>query len=245
MTNANSTGQELMLKTKILILSLATVVGLLIWPGISKAVGQSPYISVSRPLGDGQSDYQLPESIPTPGLFGVHLVFSKDLSVAGKAAVVSALTAGSDKPLTYFWVSSSRLTISNAGSTATFANDVVADVSYLAGGTDYDLLIIDSLGETIVVVGNDNHKGGLVYKKYKEYKEKFKNKGDKQKYFKIKWLKKHQKETYLYYKSIYETHKFDKDSEFNRLSAKIKEIYNNYRGYEGYKNYREYKEKVY
>lgn len=94
-------------------------------------------------------------------------------------------------------------------------------------------------------LGGNDHRGGVVYKKYKEYKEKFKTKEDKQRYFKIKWLKKNQKETYLYYKSVYESHKFDKDSEFNKLSAEIKEIYKDYRGYNGYKNYREYKEKVY
>ncbi len=101
-------------------------------------------------LGTGAKDYQLPLLREDPVLFGATLIFSEELSDAGKTAVEDALAAGADKTLTYRWGSdgnNNKLRISVAEEeTAIFANDVVADVSDVAGNTA-ELFLINSLAD--------------------------------------------------------------------------------------------------
>ena len=86
-------------------------------------------------LGDGSTDFTL-EAGDTP------LTFSEVLSDSSKTAVQNALTAGADKGLNYSW-SGETLTIT-ASETTIFANDVVVNVSDVAGNTTNSLLIVDS-----------------------------------------------------------------------------------------------------
>lgn len=99
-------------------------------------------------LGDGTYHYQLP--FLQEGLYGVTMLFSEKLSADGRTAVENALTAGANKILTFKWNDNnggdgSKLRISVLGSeTATFANNVVADVTDQAGNTNPNLLLINS-----------------------------------------------------------------------------------------------------
>lgn len=95
-------------------------------------------------LGDGTSDYYFPPAATAD------LVFSEALNSASKSAVQAALTAGADHIITYAWnEANTTLTVTgNADSTTTFANDVVVNVSDVAGNAA-TLLIVDSkLSET-------------------------------------------------------------------------------------------------
>lgn len=91
-------------------------------------------------LGDGTGDYTL------AALASVDLVFNEEISTAGKTAVQEALAAGSDTVLDYTWnPANDTLTIGgHATDLATFANDVTAVVSDVAGNAAVDLLLIDS-----------------------------------------------------------------------------------------------------
>lgn len=73
------------------------------------------------------------------------LTFSETLSTAGKTAVQNALTIGADKAITYSWdASSTILTITgHATDLTTFANDVMANVTDVAGNSAI-LRLIDS-----------------------------------------------------------------------------------------------------
>ncbi|MEK7633717.1 MAG: Ig-like domain-containing protein [Patescibacteria group bacterium] len=86
-------------------------------------------------LGDGTSDFILEAE-------EADLIFSENLSDNSKTAIESALTAGADKVLSYSW-SNGTLTITST-ETTTFANDVVVNVSDVAGNTANSLLIVDS-----------------------------------------------------------------------------------------------------
>ncbi|MBI2314517.1 S8 family serine peptidase [Candidatus Daviesbacteria bacterium] len=86
-------------------------------------------------LGNGSADVVL----LSPG--NINLVFSEVLSNNSKAVVENALTAGADKALTYSW-SGGTLTITTT-EIPTFANDVVVNVSDIAGNLT-DLLLVDS-----------------------------------------------------------------------------------------------------
>ncbi len=95
-------------------------------------------------LGNGLSDYSLPSMGPG---YGAVLVFSEKLDSTSKTAVQSALNVGAGKTLTHTWGTgdtSNELTITSSGTTATFANDVTATVSDLAGNVSTNLLLIDS-----------------------------------------------------------------------------------------------------
>lgn len=74
------------------------------------------------------------------------LIFNESLSSSGKTAVINALTTGADQIITYSWNGGSdTLTITgHATNTTTFANDVVANVSDIAGNTAAGLLLVDS-----------------------------------------------------------------------------------------------------
>ncbi len=85
-------------------------------------------------LGDDSSDLVLPTG-------AADLIFSEELSSSSKTAVQNALTAGADRTLTYAW-SGATLTITATEAT-TFANDVVVNVSDLAGNAA-ELLLVDS-----------------------------------------------------------------------------------------------------
>ncbi len=96
------------------------------------------YPTVTK-LGTGAADY----TIAAGGT--ATLTFSKALSAAGKTAVQNALTIGADKANTYTWNGGNNvLTITgHATEVTTFANDVMANVSDVAGNTD-SLLLVDS-----------------------------------------------------------------------------------------------------
>ncbi|MCK9185933.1 DUF2341 domain-containing protein [Candidatus Gracilibacteria bacterium] len=85
-------------------------------------------------LGDGSTDLIL-------SVGETDLVFNEILSDSSKTAVEKALTAGSDKTLTYSWTGA-VLTIT-ATEITTFANDVVVSISDFAGNTA-ELLLVDS-----------------------------------------------------------------------------------------------------
>jgi len=91
-------------------------------------------------LGNGTIDYTL------VALGTATLTFSEAITEVSKAVVVSAITAGSDKVLTYSWnAGNTELTITGHGTDlATFANDVTADVNDIAGNTAIALLLVDS-----------------------------------------------------------------------------------------------------
>ncbi|OGG40717.1 hypothetical protein A3A21_01855 [Candidatus Jorgensenbacteria bacterium RIFCSPLOWO2_01_FULL_45_25b] len=99
-------------------------------------------------LGDGMSDYSLP--FLREGLFGVTMTFSEKLDEAGRSSVEGALTVGADKVLTFKWNDNNdgdgtklRISVSEE-ETATFENDVTADVTDIAGNTAVGLMLINS-----------------------------------------------------------------------------------------------------
>ena len=97
-------------------------------------------------LGDGESDYQLPSL--REELFGATIIFNEEINSTSKTAVERALTAGSDQSLTFHWGSgeiSNRLRVSVTETiTATFVNDVYADLTDLASNITVHALLIDS-----------------------------------------------------------------------------------------------------
>jgi hypothetical protein len=78
---------------------------------------------------------------------------------------------------------------------------------------------------------------------YKDYRRKFHNEEDKEEYFKIKWLEKHDNKSYMFYKFLCDSHKFDSKAEFGKLSEKTQKMCHEYYTHEGYENYLEYKKK--
>jgi len=102
------------------------------------AIKDIVYPTVTK-LGTGAADY----TIPAAGT--ATLTFSKALSAAGKTAVQNALTIGANKAITFAWNGGNNvLTITgHATEVTTFANDVMANVSDVAGNTD-SLLLVDS-----------------------------------------------------------------------------------------------------
>ncbi|MDD4409522.1 MAG: hypothetical protein PHW52_02590 [Candidatus Pacebacteria bacterium] len=90
-------------------------------------------------LGTGAADYTLAATATAT------ITFSEALSTAGKAAVQSALTSGANKTITFGWNGGNTvITITgHATDTTTFANDVMANVTDVAGNSD-SLLLIDS-----------------------------------------------------------------------------------------------------
>ena len=86
-------------------------------------------------LGDNSADITLSTG-------NTDLVFSEVLSGSSKTVVQNALSAGADKTLTYSWTGAT-LTIT-ATETTTFTNDVVVNVSDLAGNMANSLLLVDS-----------------------------------------------------------------------------------------------------
>jgi hypothetical protein len=93
------------------------------------------------------------------------------------------------------------------------------------------------------------HKGGLVWKKYKQYKQKYDKKKSRQVYFKLKYLKKSKNPSlnasFWEMRNIYLMHKFDSKEAFSLLNPEIQEKFNLYKKYHGHSKYREYKETVY
>ncbi|MDO8522889.1 MAG: DUF5011 domain-containing protein, partial [bacterium] len=97
-------------------------------------------------LGDSENDYSLPSL--REELFGATVTFSEKLSTDSRTTVENALTAGADKTLTFKWNDNnggdgSKLRISTT-SVATFVNDVVVNVSDVAGNMANSLLLVDS-----------------------------------------------------------------------------------------------------
>lgn len=90
-------------------------------------------------LGDNSTDLSL-------SVGNTDLTFSEALSNSSKTAVQNALTAGADKILNYSWTGAT-LTIT-ATEITTFANDVVVNVSDLAGNLAQLLLVDSSLSPT-------------------------------------------------------------------------------------------------
>lgn len=103
--------------------------------------------TVTNKLGNDSTDVVLSTG-------DTSLIFSKVLSDSSKTAVTNALTAGADKTLTYSWTEAA-LTIT-AIETTTFANDVVVNVSDLAGNTATSLLLVDSSLTTTQTTPDDD-----------------------------------------------------------------------------------------
>ncbi len=128
------------------------------------ATGQTSYtIDNTSPtvtiLGGGESDYSLPDLLGD-GRFGTTLIFNEELNAESKTAVENALNTGADKTLTFRWGSgdiSNKLRISVTNTvTATFANDVIVNVSDIAGNTTSSLLLVDSkLSDTQISPDSD------------------------------------------------------------------------------------------
>ncbi|MFH1319798.1 MAG: S8 family serine peptidase [Bacteroidota bacterium] len=98
-------------------------------------------------LGNDSIDVALP-------IGATDLVFSEILSSSSKTVVQNALTAGADKELTYEWTGVT-LTIT-VTATASFANDVVVNVSDVAGNTALGLLLVDSSLATTQTTPNES-----------------------------------------------------------------------------------------
>jgi hypothetical protein len=79
------------------------------------------------------------------GATPVNIVFSEVLSTQGQTNVQAAITAGSNRALTYAWTGAT-LSISRATNNATIANDVFANLIDLAGNTTNTALLINSNG---------------------------------------------------------------------------------------------------
>ena len=81
------------------------------------------------------------------------MVFSEELSSSNKTAIENALTAGADQTLGYTWVGS-MLQI-RANEMPTFANNIFADITDLAGNTSSHQLLIQSTLASEVWVDDD------------------------------------------------------------------------------------------
>jgi uncharacterized protein (TIGR02145 family) len=78
---------------------------------------------------------------------------------------------------------------------------------------------------------------GFAGKKYKEYKSQFKNEENKKNYFKIRALKRNDKENFFFWKYFCDSHKFDAKSQFEKLTLKSRDLCRQYYAYKGYKKY--------
>jgi len=112
----------------------------------AKANGSDDIAPTVTKIGDDSTDVTIASSTD------VTLTFSETLSTASKAAVQNALTNGADKVITYSWdASSTILTITgHATDLTTFANDVMANVTDVAGNSAVLLLVDSSLNATQV-----------------------------------------------------------------------------------------------
>ena len=77
----------------------------------------------------------------------------------------------------------------------------------------------------------------VICKKYKEHKREYKTEENKEIFFKIKWVKEHQPETFYKYKKICEPYRFD----HNYFSGNLKKICHDYYIFEEYSDYLRYK----
>jgi methionine-rich copper-binding protein CopC len=95
-------------------------------------------------LGDGAIDVTIANGVM------VNLTFSEALSAAGMTAVQNALNAGKTggNP-TYNWVAATTLQITGGTGDTTFPNDVLADVSDVAGNVSPNLLLVDSTADGV------------------------------------------------------------------------------------------------
>lgn len=92
---------------------------------------------------------------------------------------------------------------------------------------------------------NSLHKGGLIYKKYKDHKKDYKNKKDKQRYFTVRQIRRENKALFWKMRDIYQKHKTDSEEVFNKLDQGTKDLFKLYEGYHGHKQYKGFKEKVF
>jgi|GEM_PF-2295188 len=109
----------------------------------AKANGSDDIAPTVTKIGNDSADVTIASSTDAT------LTFSETLSTTGKTAVQTALTNGADKTITYSWdASSTILTITgHATDVATFANDVSANVTDIAGNSAILLLIDSKLAE--------------------------------------------------------------------------------------------------
>jgi hypothetical protein len=68
----------------------------------------------------------------------------------------------------------------------------------------------------------------VVSTNYQKYKSQYKNKKDKATYFKIRTLKERQSQTFSHYKSICDSHKYDTQKQFEKLSKKTQTMCSDY-----------------
>lgn len=98
--------------------------------------------------------------------------------------------------------------------------------------------------------GNDSgHKGGLIWGKFKHYRERYDKSESRRAYFKLKYLKRSKNPVlnamFWEMRNIYLVHKFDSKEVFAKLNPAIQEKFRLFKEYHGNKKYREYKDKVY
>lgn len=92
-------------------------------------------------------------------------------------------------------------------------------------------------------------KRGVAYKTYKKYRSKYRNKENMDTYFHVRYLKfsKDSKVNGLFWemRTVYLTHKFDSQAQFDKLSPRTKHLFATYGKYHGYALYKKYKERVF
>lgn len=88
-----------------------------------------------------------------------------------------------------------------------------------------------------LLISSVSVQANVVCKKYKEHKRKFKSEENKKIYFKIKWVKNHDRKTYDYYRAICEPFKFDS----YQFKGNLNRICHDYYIYEEYEDYLQYK----
>lgn len=92
--------------------------------------------------------------------------------------------------------------------------------------------------------GGDDNRRGENYDRYKDYKEDFKSRENKQKYFQVRDIKKNNEKMFWEMRAIYLKHKFDSDAVFDSLDQRTKDFFSLYKKYHGFLKYREYKQKI-
>ncbi|MFH0969164.1 MAG: hypothetical protein V1804_01515 [Patescibacteria group bacterium] len=121
--------------------------------------------------------------------------------------------------------------------------DGTGNVYYATSFFDDDILGGDDEDEVDDNDDNDdNH--GAKYKQYRHYRKEYKGAKHKGNYWKVKEIKKTDLTLFIKMKAIYEAHRSDKKSEFDRLDQETKDLFDMYEDYRGYKRYRKFKEEL-
>lgn len=120
---------------------------------------------------------------------------------------------------------------------------------YGYGYNGYGYNCDDHYGYGYVCNDDDDHKGGLSWKKYKHYRQRYDKEESKKIYFKIRYLKRSKNPVlnsmFWEMRNIYLAHKFDSKEIFDKLDQATQEKFKLFKEYHGHLKYREYKDEVY